>query len=296
MSIYNKNGIKIKNCDCCDLIESIETESVSLIITSPPYCMQKAYEDLDADLETFENANKKILKRCIRILKKGGSLCWQVGYHVKNSIVVPLDIIIYNIVNKLNETLPPGEKLLLRNRIIWTFGHGLHSENRFSGRHETILRFTKGLNNTFNLDCVRVPQKYPGKTYFKGKKKGQISGNPLGKNPSDVRDIPNVKSNHVEKTIHPCQFPEALVQRLILALTNEGDLVFDPYSGSGTTAVACYLNGRNFIGSELNKDYYDVSINRVESAFSGTLKIREDCPVMIPDPKSKVARKPDYFK
>lgn len=292
---FNENNIIISNEDCNQFIKNIENETVSLIITSPPYCMQKAYEDLNADLTTFETNNKKILKESIRVLKKGGSLCWQVGYHVKDGVIVPLDIIIYNIIEELNRNLDDDCKLLLRNRIIWTFGHGLHAENRFSGRHETILWFTKGKNHLFNLDCVRVPQKYPGKTYFKGKKKGQISGNPLGKNPSDVWDIPNVKSNHVEKTEHPCQFPEALAQRLVLALSNKGDIVYDPFSGSGTTALACYLNERKFMGTELEKKYFDISVDRLNSAFKGNIKIREDKPVIPPDPNSKVAKKPDNF-
>lgn len=295
MKTFNEYDINIVNGDCIEYAKNIENESVNLIITSPPYCMQKAYEDLKADLDTFKTNNTKILKESIRVLKKGGSLCWQVGYHVKDGIVVPLDIIIYNIIEEINKILPDDCKLILRNRIVWTFGHGLHTENRFSGRHETILWFSKGKNDTFNLDCVRIPQKYPGKTYFKGKKKGQISGNPKGKNPSDVWDIPNVKSNHVEKTIHPCQFPEALAQRLVLALSNEGDIVYDPYSGSGTTALACYLNNRKFIGTELDAQYFAVSVNRLKLAFEGNAKVREDKPVMTPDPKSKVAQKPENF-
>lgn len=293
--IFDENGINVINGDCIEYIKKIEDNSVSLIVTSPPYCMQKAYENLKDDLDTFKKNNKKVLKQAIRILKIGGSLCWQVGYHVKDGVVAPLDIIIYNLIEEINKTLPENNKMILRNRIVWTFGHGLHTENRFSGRHETILWFTKGSNSTFNLDCVRVPQKYPGKTYFKGDKKGEFSGNPKGKNPSDVWDIPNVKSNHIEKTIHPCQFPIALVQRLILALSNEGDIVYDPYLGSGTTAVACYLNKRKFIGTELSEEYYDIAINRIKEAFDEKVKVRPDIPVIPPNPNTKVAKKPDTF-
>ena len=110
---------------------------------------------------------------------------------------------------------------------------GLHCKKRLSGRYETILWFTKSDDYTFNLDPIRVPQKYPNKKYFKGKNKGKLSCNPLGKNPSDVWEIPNVKHNHVEKTEHPCQFPVELVDRLVLSLTNEGDVVFDPFLDLG---------------------------------------------------------------
>jgi adenine-specific DNA-methyltransferase len=104
------------------------------------------------------------------------------------------------------------------------------------------------------LDPIRIPQKYPNKKYFKGDKRGRLSGNPLGKNPSDVWEIPNVKSNHVEKTEHPCQFPVALVERLVLSMTKEGDLVFDPFIGVGTTVVAALLHNRKSAGADIEKN------------------------------------------
>lgn len=128
-------------------------------------------------------------------------------------------------------------KLQMRNRIIWHFGHGLHSKKRFSGRYEVVLWYTKSNEYTFNLDDVRVPSKYPGKRHFKGPKAGQLSGHPLGKNPDDVWNIPNVKSNHVEKTSHPCQFPVGLIERLTLALTNKSELIFDPFAGVASAGV-----------------------------------------------------------
>ena len=94
----------------------------------------------------------------------------------------------------------------MKNRIVWHFEHGLHLKHKFSGRYETILWFVKTDKYIFDLDKVRVPQKYPGKVGYKGKNKGKYSGNIKGKNPSDVWIIPNVKSFHKEKTIHPCQF------------------------------------------------------------------------------------------
>ena len=132
------------------------------------------------------------------------------------------------------------------------------------------------------MDAVRIPQKYPDKKYFKGPNIGKYSGNPRGKNPSDVWDIPNVKSNHVEKTCHPCQFPISLVQRLILSLSNEQDIVFDPFLGVGSTAVAGIINKRKVAGSETIEKYYDIAIERVKLAYEGRLKIRPDKPVYRP--------------
>ena len=184
----------------------------------------------------------------------------------------------------------------MRNRIIWTFGHGLNSINRFSGRHETILWFTKGKQTVFNLDDVRIPQKYPGKRYYKGPNKGKLSGNPLGKNPSDVWDIPNVKAKHVEKTDHPCQFPVALPQRLIKALTLPDAIVLDPFMGSGSTGVAAVLEGRKFVGAELIKKYYDISVERIKAATEGNAIIREDKPVIEPNQNAAVAKLPEEFR
>jgi adenine-specific DNA-methyltransferase len=150
----------------------------------------------------------------------------------------------------------------------------LHASKRFSGRYEVILWFTKGSEYTFNLDAVRVPQKYPNKRYFKGPKRGELSGNPMGKNPTDVWEIPNVKSNHVEKTTHPCQFPVELVERLVLSLTDEGDWVLDPFIGVGTTAVASLMHGRKAVGAEIMPEYLRIARERIRDAEAGHLRIR----------------------
>ncbi len=298
------NNVKIYHGDSFKLLKKIPDNSVNMIISSPPYCMGKEYESLTDDEKSFIDKHKIILPEVVRILKKGGSLCWQIGYHVKNSEIIPLDILVYNIIMEFNSNFSKNEKMKLRNRIIWTFGHGLHSKKRLSGRHEIILWFTKGDEYTFNLDDIRVPQKYPGKTHHKGEKKGKISGNPNGKNPSDVWkelvedvwDIPNVKFNHPEKTAHPCQFPSAIPIRLVKALTNVGDIVMDPFMGSGTSAIASIITDRNFIGGELNNNYFEITKQRILDAINGKIKLREDKPVYQPTGREKVAKKPECFK
>ena len=251
MRIYKNfkesNNVTLYNGDCRKLLKRLPSESVDLVVTSPPYCIGKAYEDPHDDIETFRKQHQDIFSDLYRVVKPGGSICWQIGYHVSDKCVVPLDYIVYDIFTSMSEGL--DNPLILRNRIVWTFGHGLNSTTRFSGRHEMILWFTKGLQTVFNLDEVRVPQKYPGKRFYKGPNKGQLSGNPMGKNPSDVWDIPNVKAKHIEKTAHPCQFPVAIPRRLIRALTNKNGLVLDPFMGSGTTGVAALIEGRRFVGS-----------------------------------------------
>ncbi|WP_270815386.1 DNA-methyltransferase [Hungatella effluvii] len=288
------NRVTLYNGDCLELLKSLPNESVDLVVTSPPYCMGKAYEDPHDDIETFKKQHINIFNELYRVVKKGGSVCWQVGYHVSDKCVVPLDYIIYNIFTSMSDKL--DSPFVLRNRIIWTFGHGLNSTNRFSGRHETIMWFTKGKQTIFNLDEVRVPQKYPGKRSYKGPNKGQLSGNPLGKNPSDIWDIPNVKAKHIEKTDHPCQFPVAIPQRLIKALTTPNGLVLDPFMGSGTTGVAAIVENRRFVGAEIQKEYYNISVNRLNEAVNGNAKIREDKPVAKPNKNSAVAKLPEEFE
>jgi adenine-specific DNA-methyltransferase len=156
--------------------------------------------------------------------------------------------------------------------------------------------FTKGDITRFDLDAVRVPQKYPGKRFYKGPRKGEWSGNPLGKNPGDVWEIPNVKSKHPEKTEHPCQFPTALARRFIRALTAEGDLVIDPYLGSGTTAVAALMEGRNFIGGDISPAYFGIANRRLADLSNGNLKFREDIPPREPKSGESVSITPPHFR
>lgn len=270
-------NIILHHGDTLNYISQMDTGSVNLVVTSPPYNVGKEYET-KTSIEKYLETQEQIIKELIRVTHENGSICWQVGNYVHNGEVFPLDIYYYNIFKKYN--------VYLRNRIIWRFGHGLHAKNRFSGRYETILWFTKSDNYTFNLDDVRVPSKYPGKRHFKGKKKGQLSGNPRGKNPEDVWDvlvndwdqlvwdIPNVKANHPEKTEHPCQFPIELIERLVLALTNPGDTVLDPYAGVASSLIAAIKHNRNTIGIDKERSYIDIGKTRIESLLNGSLEAR----------------------
>ncbi len=240
-------------------------ESINLIATSPPYNIGKEYEKKRSQ-EVYIEEQAACIAEAVRLLHPSGSICWQVGNHVDSGEIFPLDILLY--------PLFKNHGLKLRNRIIWTFGHGLHCQKRFSGRHETILWFTKSDDYDFNLDPIRIPSKYPNKKHFKGPKKGEISSNPLGKNPSDVWEMPNVKWNHIEKTDHPCQFPVGLVERLVLGLTNRGDSVLDPYMGVGSTAIAALKNGRNAYGCDVDKEYVRIAKDRIEQLRAGALRTR----------------------
>ncbi|MCS6910756.1 MAG: site-specific DNA-methyltransferase [Anaerolineales bacterium] len=281
-------------------VTSVPDGLVSLVITSPPYNLGKDYEDR-VSIEKYLETQASLIAELHRVLRTDGSLCWQVGNFVEKGEVYPLDILYYGIFKRFG--------FRLRNRIIWRFGHGLHASKRFSGRYETLLWFTKSDEYVFNLDAVRVPAKYPGKRHFKGPKKGQVSGNPLGKNPSDVWevvardweeglwDIPNVKANHPEKTEHPCQYPIELVERCVLALTREGDWVFDPYAGVGSALIGAIMHNRRAMGCERELAYVRVARERIHAYFEGTLRYRKiGTPIYQPTGREKVAQVPTEWR
>jgi DNA modification methylase len=286
--------------DSLDILKNCPDGFAKLIITSPPYNIGKEYET-QAKLNHYLDGLGDILRETVRVLAPDGSLCWQVGNYVDAGEVFPLDMYFYPILKQLG--------LKLRNRIVWTFDHGLHCSNRFSGRYETLLWFTKSNDYTFNLDPVRVPAKYPGKTHFRpGPKYGKPSGNPLGKNPSDIWRlmaqewetglwaIPNVKANHPEKTLHPCQFPIELVERCVLALTNTGDWVLDPFSGVGSAMLAAVRHDRRAMGCERVPAYMDEARRRMNLLLGNELPYRPlGKPVYEPTGKEKTARVPDAW-
>lgn len=292
-----------KKQDALEFSRSISDETVKLIITSPPYNIGKEYET-EISLDKYIKNMEPMLDEFIRILRKDGSICWQVGNYVKDGEIFPLDMYFYPIFKKFG--------LKLRNRIIWHFGHGLHCSKRFSGRYETILWFTKSDYYTFNLDDVRIPSKYPGKRHFKGEHKGEFSGNPKGKNPEDVWeltvkrlqddwdalvwDIPNVKANHPEKVDHPCQYPIELVERCILAMTDPGDIVYDPFAGVGSSLLAALKNERQAWGTELEEKYITIGLDRIQKLKDGSLPYRPIFQeIYKPKPTDKIAQIPEEW-
>ena len=287
--------------DSLEFLKTIPSDSVRLAVSSPPYNIGKVYEER-INMKDYLEYQKEVALQIRRILKHDGSLAWEVGNYVSDGETFPLDIPFYKIFKE-------DAGLKLRNRIIWRFEHGLNASRRLSGRYESILWFTKSDDYIFSLDPIRVPQKYPGKAYYKGVKKGLPSGNPLGKNPGDVWEmltkewhdqiwnIPNVKSHHPEKTSHPAQFPVELVQRLILALTVEEDIIMDPFGGVGSSAIAALSLNRRAISIDRDKNYSKIAMSRVQSLMKGTLKIRNiGTTIYRPDPRSKLLHVPESWE
>jgi len=267
----------LKTGDVLAMLATIPDQSIDLVVTSPPYGIGKPYERR-VDLQEYLDYQRGVINTLRRVMRPTGSICWQVGNYVDAGEIFPLDTLFYPIFKTAG--------MKLRNRIVWHYRHGLHASKRFSGRYETLQWFTMGDEYTFNLDSVRVPALYPGKRHFRGKKRGQISGNLLGKNPSDVWDIldadwqngfwdiPNVKHNHPEKTPHPAQFPIEIPERCVLSMSNPGDTVLDPYAGAGATVIAAIMHQRQAIGIDREPDYIAIIEQRVQMLKNGTLPYR----------------------
>lgn len=241
--------------DCSTLFTQLPNECVDLVVSSPPYNLGKEYEARVA-LEHYLDEQAAVLRECHRVLKRTGSLFWQVGAFSDKGMLIPLDVRIFPILESFG--------MIPRNRIVWIRQHGLHARRKFSCRHETFLWFTKSDHYKFNLEAIRVPQKYQNKKHYRGDRKGEFSCHPDGKNPGDIWLFRNVKHNHEEQTIHPCQFPEDMIARIVLVTTDDGDVVLDPYMGVGTVAVVARDHGRHYLGAELNRRYHATAIQRLE--------------------------------
>lgn len=247
--------------DCLDLLKALPDNSVDLVVSSPPYNIGKSYETKRA-LEVYLDEQRVVLRECARVLSNIGSLVWQIGSFAENGILIPLDIRFFPILEEIG--------LIPRNRIAWARQHGLHARKKFSCRYETILWFTKTDNYPFNLDNIRVPQKYQNKKAWRGDNKGEYTCNPDGKNPGDIWLFRNVKHNHEEQTIHPCQFPEDMIARIVRSVTNHGGVVCDPYMGTGTVAVVARDEGRHFVGAELDPSFHSVALRRLAGTPDAT--------------------------
>lgn len=238
-----------------------------LIVTSPPYNIGKGYES-NQPFQDYLSQVKKVIVACDKVLSESGAIVWQVGNTVTKGAIIPLDVYFLPMFFELGYQL--------RNRLVLTSEFGLHCTNRLSGRYEVALWLTKSDNYTFNLDPIRIPQKYPNKKAYRGPNVGELSGNPLGKNPGDVWPIIPIRSNHPEKTEHPCAFPLDWCFKVVKAFSNSGNKVFDPYCGVGSIPLAAEALGRKGYGRDREQRYIDIAKDRANQLLNGTLKARID--------------------
>ena len=277
------NDYRVINGDCItNLGSDYADESVDLIATSPPYRAEKSYEDWES-LAEYESFAREWMKEAARILTPTGTLMLNIGYtKVGRNETLPLTYLYHQIAQEC------GLKLV--QEIVWRYYAGMAYVNRYTHRSERILWLTKDPDNcTFNLDDVRLKQwrsfdegYTPSFDELKAKRL-----NPNGKNPTDIWEINHTNHNKASerrgqekvdglmqfdfdslavepaKTIaHPAVFPEELLERIIKGHSNEGDLVLDPFLGTGTTMKVAHRLNRRCVGYEINRDYISIIKDR----------------------------------
>lgn len=255
---YENEGVAIYRQDCIEGMKALPEKIANLTVTSPPYNIGKEYESL---IETSDYIEWCVrwMKEIYRVTADDGAFWLNVGYfEVKNKgLAVPIPYLLWD-----------KTEFYLLQEIIWNYAAGVACKSRFSPRNEKLLWYVKHQQQyIFNLDDVRDPNvKYPNQ-----KKNGKLKCNPLGKNPSDVWQIAKVTSganrSSKERTPHPAQFPTEMIERIIKSSSNQGDLVIDPFMGSGSTAIAAIANGRNVIGFEIEDKYVKIIAERIENYF-----------------------------
>ncbi|NEP46563.1 MAG: site-specific DNA-methyltransferase [Okeania sp. SIO2H7] len=260
IKLLGQPDFQTENCliyrqDCLEAMAVLPDKIIDLTVTSPPYNIGKDYEK-SLPLEEYLSWCVLWIKEVYRMTANRGAFWLNLGYLSipERAKAIPIPYLLW-------DKIP----FYLIQEIIWNYGAGVAGKKFFSPRNEKFLWYVKNPDcYTFNLDEVRDKNvKYPNQ-----KKNGKIKVNPLGKNPTDVWNFPKVTSGKnrasKERTSHPAQFPVAVIERIIKAASNPNEIVFDPFIGSGTTAVAALSLNRQVIGFEIREDYCDIAASRIE--------------------------------
>lgn len=252
---YESENCLIYNADSLKLLPQLPQDSINLTLTSPPYNIGKAYESI-VPLNEYIEWCSTWMNQIFDITVENGAFILNLGYlAVENKgRAIPIPYLLWD-----------KSDFFLQQEIVWHYEAGVASKKYLSPRNEKFLWYVKNPSNyTFNLDEIRDPNvKYPNQ-----KKNGKLRCNPLGKNPSDVWSLPKVtsgeKRSSKERTKHPAQFPIAVIERFVLAMSNKEDILLDPFVGSGSTCIAALKHGRKVIGFELSEDYCKIAAERVQ--------------------------------
>ena len=259
---FHHPQVLIYQGDCLAFMESL-TPLADLTITSPPYNIGKEYEQPLPLPDYLDWCERWI--GAIHDLSKPTAAFWlNLGYVSMpgRAKAIPLPYLLW-------DRIP----FFLLQEIVWNYGAGVAARKMLSPRNEKFLWYVKSPEEyIFNLDAVRDPNvKYPTQ-----RKNGKLKCNPLGKNPTDVWQFPKVTSGRnrasKERQPHPAQFPVAVIDRIVRACSNPGDLLMDPFLGSGTVAEAALRTGRCAVGFELNPRYVQVAADRIRTLLEAAAR------------------------
>ena len=268
MSVYRKKNGSLYQGDSIEWLKSLEDESVDLIFADPPYNINKADWDKFESQEKYIDWSMQWIREASRVLKSNGTM-YVCGFS-----------------EILADIKHPTMKYFKSCRwLVWHYKNKANLRNDWGRSHESILHFRKNAKPVFNVDDVRVPYgghtlKYPShpqadtSQYGKGKKReDNWTPHPKGAKPRDVIEVPTTCNGMGEKTKHPTQKPEELVRKFLLASSNEGDVVLDPFSGSGTTAVVAEQLNRKWKACEISEEYNGWAMDRLDNVV---LRTKED--------------------
>ena len=255
---YSNNGFILYNMDNLEFMKKIKESDFrfDLTVTSPPYNIGKEYENI-VSVNDYISWCEDWLTHIYDISTDTSSFWLNLGYlDIKDRAkAIPITYLLWDKI-----------RFFLIQEVVWNYGAGVSAKKFFAPRNEKFMFYVKNEKDyTFNLDLVRDPDvKYPNQ-----KKNGKLRCNPLGKNPTDVWQFPKVTSgsnrSSKERTAHPAQFPLSVIDRIVKVSSNDLDIVFDPFSGSATTGIAAHGNFKLYVGTELKKEYCDLSIERFEN-------------------------------
>jgi site-specific DNA-methyltransferase (adenine-specific) len=236
------------NEDCLTYLKKVESDSIDLVLTDPPFfdIVKSVWDNQWKSEEEYLEWCKEWTTECVRVLRPGK--CLYVWGTTKTDTFLKYKLDVLNSQNDLH----------YQNWIIWSYDWGGRTKKKFPRKHEDLLMYSKGKDFLFNADSVRIPYKM-AKNIREG-----AQNNPFGKLPTDVWNKNNHTTSLEYAGWHPTQKPLELLKRVIKAHTKEGDVVLDIFNGSGSTMIACELTNRKFAGCELNKEYYEKSIERME--------------------------------
>ena len=245
------------NRDCVEGMRAMPRGVVDLTVTSPPYNIGKAYET-NKPLDDYVDWSRDWINAVHDVTADDGAFWLNVGYMPIHDAgkAVPLPYLLWNL-----------SDFFLIQEVVWNYGAGVAGRLFFSPRNEKFLWYVKNsAEYHFDLDAVRDPDvKYPNQF-----KNGRRKVNPLGKNPTDVWQFKKVTSgknrSSKERAAHPAQFPEAVIERVVKATSAEGDIVLDPFMGSGTTAVVASRLGRRVLGFETSAEYCEGAVQRYKNS------------------------------
>ena len=253
---YSNDNVALYNIDCVEFMNKLDLCIVDLTITSPPYNIGKEYEKIQKQKDYLQWC-EKWMNQIFDITEQNGAFWLNLGYFEVSNVgkAVPIPYLLWNKTN-----------FYFMQEIVWYYKAGISAKKYFSPRNEKYLWYVKNPSDyAFNLDSVRDTNvKYPNQ-----KKNGKLKCNTKGKNPTNVWDIPKVTSgknrSSKERINHPAQFPLSVLDRIVRSCSNPNNLIFDPFIGSGSVAIAGLMNNRQVVGCDVNTDYLNIAIDRIKA-------------------------------